>query len=436
MFACEQARRQPGPAVPVEGPDRRLPADGGGAGDAGDLRRLPRRLARDAPSCIRTATPATRSACAAALASLAIFDSDDVLARNRGTAARMAALAAPLRRPSARGRRAPGRHDRRVRADRAIGDTRTPLRSGAAHRPARLPAALERGVVLRPLGDVLYWMPPYCIDEDGAAAARATTTRETAHRGGQPHAPDPRPRRSAAAPAARRSRCPKPPPRTWCACCAWASGDACVLFNGDGHDYAARIAALGKREAARARSIRRARGRQRIAAADHAAAGHRPRREDGPDPAEGDRTRRRADRIRCGRERSEVKLDAERADKRLAHWRSVVASACEQSGRARVPDGAARRSRWPRCSRALRRRRTAPDPGSRRASCRSPRLPIEPRAACAARDRPGRRLVGARPRALRAAGFQGLRLGPRILRTETAGLAAIAALQAGFGDFR
>ena len=26
-------------------------------------------------------------------------------------------------------------------------------------------AALARGVVLRPLGDILYWMPPYCIDE-------------------------------------------------------------------------------------------------------------------------------------------------------------------------------------------------------------------------------------------------------------------------------
>ena len=35
---------------------------------------------------------------------------------------------------------------------------------------------------------------------------------------------------------------------------------------------------------------------------------------------------------------------------------------------------------------------------------------------------------------LRAAGFTGLRLGPRILRTETAGLAAIAALQSRFGD--
>ena len=36
--------------------------------------------------------------------------------------------------------------------------------------------------------------------------------------------------------------------------------------------------------------------------------------------------------------------------------------------------------------------------------------------------------------ALSAVGFTGLRLGPRILRTETAGLAAIAALQSRFGD--
>ena len=37
---------------------------------------------------------------------------------------------------------------------------------------------------------------------------------------------------------------------------------------------------------------------------------------------------------------------------------------------------------------------------------------------------------------LRAAGYQGLRLGPRILRTETAGLAALAAINALFGDWR
>ena len=38
--------------------------------------------------------------------------------------------------------------------------------------------------------------------------------------------------------------------------------------------------------------------------------------------------------------------------------------------------------------------------------------------------------------ALAQAGFEGVRLGPRILRTETAGIAAIAVLQALHGDFR
>src|SRR5690606_40194585 len=36
-------------------------------------------------------------------------------------------------------------------------------------------AALERGVLLRPLGDILYWMPPYCIDE-GQLQLLAETT--------------------------------------------------------------------------------------------------------------------------------------------------------------------------------------------------------------------------------------------------------------------
>ena len=39
-------------------------------------------------------------------------------------------------------------------------------------------AALDRGVVLRPLGDVLYWMPPYCIDEEQLELL-ARVTRET-----------------------------------------------------------------------------------------------------------------------------------------------------------------------------------------------------------------------------------------------------------------
>jgi adenosylmethionine-8-amino-7-oxononanoate aminotransferase len=103
-------------------------------------------------------------ACAAALASLAIFDSDDVVARNRATATRMAALAAPF---------ADLPHVADVRQAGMIvafeltrdGDRRTPFDPASRIGLRAYRAALERGVVLRPLGDILYWMPPYCIDE-------------------------------------------------------------------------------------------------------------------------------------------------------------------------------------------------------------------------------------------------------------------------------
>ncbi|MEG0184521.1 MAG: adenosylmethionine--8-amino-7-oxononanoate aminotransferase BioA, partial [Stenotrophomonas sp.] len=55
------------------------------------------------------------------------------------------------------------------------GDRRTPfdpsLRLGLhAYR-----AALKRGVVLRPLGNVLYWMPPYCVDDEQLELLAHTT---------------------------------------------------------------------------------------------------------------------------------------------------------------------------------------------------------------------------------------------------------------------
>ena len=45
------------------------------------------------------------------------------------------------------------------------GDKRTPFPAAARVGLQAYRAALARGVVLRPLGDVLYWMPPYCIDD-------------------------------------------------------------------------------------------------------------------------------------------------------------------------------------------------------------------------------------------------------------------------------
>jgi len=113
-------------------------------------------------------------ACAAAIASLAIFDSDDVLARNRATAAHMGNLAASL---------AELEHVADVRQTGMIvafelsrdGDRRTPFEPEMRVGLRAYRAALERGVVLRPLGDVLYWMPPYCIDQDQLALLAQVT---------------------------------------------------------------------------------------------------------------------------------------------------------------------------------------------------------------------------------------------------------------------
>jgi len=130
-------------------------------------------------------------------------------------------------------------------------------------------------------------------------------------------------------------------------------------------------------------------------------------------------------------ERTEVKLDAERTAKRMSHWQSVIVSACEQSGRARVPTleapaplSAAAASLESDCM------KLTLDPQGEQ-SLKRVRVPtaglaiaIGPEGGWSPRDR----------QTLQAAGFEGLRLGPRVLRTETAGLAAIAALQARFGD--
>ena len=121
-------------------------------------------------------------ACAAALASLDIFGQDNVLERNRASAARMAALAAPIRGLP---------HVADVRQAGMIvafelcrdGDRRAPFDPALRIGLRAYRAALARGVLLRPLGDVLYWMPPYCIDDaqlallaDVTAAAIAEAT--------------------------------------------------------------------------------------------------------------------------------------------------------------------------------------------------------------------------------------------------------------------
>lgn len=135
-------------------------------------------------------------------------------------------------------------------------------------------------------------------------------------------------------------------------------------------------------------------------------------------------------------ERTEVKLDQERKERRLAHWQGVLVAACEQCGRAAVPE-LRPLSLLRDCAAALREstaetQRIALHPsGSGKkfsGAIQAPRLPI---------------VIAVGPEggfgdqdlfALQEAGFILTDLGPRILRTETAGIAAIAALQALYGD--
>lgn len=207
-------------------------------------------------------------------------------------------------------------------------------------------------------------------------------------------------------------------------------GDACVLFNGDGHDYPARIVALGKRELRVAIDAATAVEREsplRLVLLQGIARGEKM-----------DLILQKATELGVAElrplwsQRSEVKLDEARAEKRLAHWRSVVASACEQSGRARVPEVAAPLA----LSAAL---AALPAGGLRLILDPDGELAFSTLSVDA--DAPVHLAIGPEGgwspldrEQLRAAGFAGLRLGPRILRTETAGLAAIAALQARFGD--
>ncbi|WP_349999773.1 16S rRNA (uracil(1498)-N(3))-methyltransferase [Stenotrophomonas lacuserhaii] len=207
-------------------------------------------------------------------------------------------------------------------------------------------------------------------------------------------------------------------------------GDACVLFNGDGHDYAATIVAAGKRDAQvriEAATPLANESSLRITLLQGVARGEKM-----------DLILQKATElgvaavVPVNAERTEVKLDAARAEKRVAHWNNVVQSACGQSGRAVIPQLgpplglAAAMAVLPADTLRL----TLDPEGSHRLSTLQAApaggvvIAIGPEGGWSPRDR----------QQLAAAGFQGLQLGPRILRTETAGLAAIAALQARLGD--
>ena len=209
-----------------------------------------------------------------------------------------------------------------------------------------------------------------------------------------------------------------------------SAGDECVLFNGDGHDYAARIVAIDKRGVRAAVA-----GSRKV---DNESPLHITLLQGVARGEKMDLILQKATELGVASfvplwsQRSEVKLEGERMAKRLAHWRGVVASACEQCGRARVPEVASPVA----LATALDALpagglRLILDPEGEVAigamslqAGEHVTLAVGPEGGWSPLDR----------EQLRGAGFHGLRLGPRILRTETAGLAAIAALQSRFGD--
>lgn len=207
-------------------------------------------------------------------------------------------------------------------------------------------------------------------------------------------------------------------------------GDAVTLFNGEGGEYPGRIADAGRKvrvELAAWRDIERESPLE-VTLAQALPAGDRM-----------DWVVQKAVELGVARivplsaARSVVKLAGARAERRVEHWQSVAVSACEQCGRNRVPE-------------------IAPILDLRHWLSLQPannggqRLLLSPQAGLRLRDVPAQGgltlLIGPEggltedeEAAARAAGFQGMALGPRILRTETAGPAALAALAALHGDF-
>jgi 16S rRNA (uracil1498-N3)-methyltransferase len=141
-------------------------------------------------------------------------------------------------------------------------------------------------------------------------------------------------------------------------------------------------------------------------------------------------------------ERSLIRLDPDRGQRKLQHWQAVVEAACMQSGQDQLPALCApvTIAKW---------LAMGPSPGLR--------LALSPFAettlvqaiegarldSTRAAESPVTLLVGpesgltpAELERLIDAGFVAVKLGPRVLRTETAGLAALAAIAAIAGDFR
>lgn len=207
------------------------------------------------------------------------------------------------------------------------------------------------------------------------------------------------------------------------------AGDAITLFNGTGNDFDATLQAIGKRHAECHITAQRQPENEsplQITLIQAISSGERM-----------DFTLQKS--VELGvraicpiiSERCVVRLSGERADKRVQRWQDIVIAACEQSGRSIVPtvlpivsfsDYLRQMPPELHLMMSLRRATTlrdiAPAP-------QSLRLMIGPEGGW----------TPAEEQAALAAGVQTITLGKRVLRTETAAMAAMAAMQVLWGDF-
>ncbi len=130
-------------------------------------------------------------------------------------------------------------------------------------------------------------------------------------------------------------------------------------------------------------------------------------------------------------QRTVVNLKQDRADRKLQHWHGVIINACEQSGRTLVPELSKISKLDTILKHAIEGESLVLDP---QADLRIQQLDAEKRRLTLLIGPEGGLSDEEIEYSLQQ-GFKGIRLGPRILRTETAGLAAIAALQSHYGDF-
>lgn len=130
--------------------------------------------------------------------------------------------------------------------------------------------------------------------------------------------------------------------------------------------------------------------------------------------------------------RTIVRLDEDKRHKRRQHWQGVVVSACEQCGRNHLPEVApildfAAWLAMPSAQAGLR-LLLDPEASERLRELAPPAEPVSLLAGPEGGFDPGEREV------VRRAGFRPVSLGPRILRTETAAIAALAVMQGLWGD--